>query len=140
MDAVTYLHLPPDTPPPDLTIDPFVAVIVADKAVGEEWRGMVCDWLVGGGCLYAVAWGRECEVWHDRMDEANIAAFVGRDIPGDKLVMTTWHHDKPLSEALWFASWAEHPTIDLKHVLIVHIAPDERKAELLNAFQVARAE
>jgi len=56
--------------------------------------------LIEKGNLYFCAWGPGCERAHDIYDET----LVERELNGGKelLVMTTWHDDEPLEEALWF--------------------------------------
>lgn len=73
--TVSYLHLRPETLLPDLAVRPFRAVIVADESVSELWRKQVTVWLVDKGCLYACAWGVDCEAWHDSVDRAHLETF-----------------------------------------------------------------
>jgi hypothetical protein len=130
-----YLHLPPEQDPPSLTNNPFRAVIVSEVAVNQSWRNRIAEWLVKSGCLYVVAWGVECEDWHDTVDWTVLEAFDFGDIPDDKFVMTTWHEDEPLSEALWFAGHcASHPEIELKQTVIFHIAEKANRAEMLKTY------
>ena len=100
--GLRYLHLRPDEAQPELASGPFRALIVSEAEVPQNWRNGICEWLLKSGCLYVVAWGVECEVWHDTVDETNLEMFDFGDIPDDRFVMTTWHTDEPLSEALWF--------------------------------------
>ena len=130
-----YLHLSPGQDPPPLKFGPFRAVIVSEIEVTQEWRNHIAEWLLKNGCLYVIAWGIECENWHDTVDWANLEEFDFDDIPDDKFVMTTWHDREPLSEALFFAGQcALHPDIELEHTVIVHIANDAIEAELLEAY------
>ena len=90
------------------------------------------------GCLYMVAWGANCSSWDDSVDWANIEAFDFKQIPEDRFVMTTWHEDQPLSEALWYAKHnAFHPTIELQHTLLIHVSARNGEQELLRAYGVA---
>lgn len=87
------------------------------------------------GCLYVVAWGVECEDWHDAVDSANLERFDFGDIPDEKFVMTTWHKDEPLSEAMWFAGQcAYHPDIELGDTVILHIASEGRRKAMVEAY------
>jgi hypothetical protein len=125
-------------PLPLLPLPPFKAVIVAEEAVDGDWRSKVSEWLVRSGCLYFVAWGEACEEWHDDVDHANIGEFEGEDIPGERFVMTTWHANEPLSEALWFAAvCAHHPTVDLTNAVVVHVAQQGREGKLLGLYRSA---
>lgn len=132
---VEYLHLQPDQTPPPLSGSPFRAVIVAEVDVGDAWRERIAEWVVKGGCLYALAWGIDCEEWHDSIDLANLKAFDFRDIPDEHFIMTTWHPKEPLKETLWFAGQcAHHPDVDLDLTMIIHISAQAREAELRQTF------
>ncbi|MDP2117017.1 MAG: hypothetical protein Q8J71_06445 [Brevundimonas sp.] len=138
--SVDYLYLSEGLKPPEREGGaPFRAIIVADQSVNADWRAHVTGWLVRSGCLYALAWGMDCEAWHDDVDEALLVAFDFNDIPEDRNVMTTWHNDEPLSETFWFAGFcARHPTVELDQTLIVHIAPEERETEMRRAYAEAQ--
>jgi hypothetical protein len=140
METATYLHLPVGRTPPPLTgYRPFKAVLVIEQQVTGEWQSLVSDSIVRDGCLYMMAWGQDCSSWHDSVDHANLSAFSFGEIPEDAFVMTTWHPDEPLSEVLWFAAHAAlHPSVTLERTLIVHISSEERRVELLRAFQQAQ--
>jgi hypothetical protein len=133
--SIRYIHLRPDEPPPPLSAAPFCGVIVAETRATEAWRERVTEWLVKSGCLYAVAWGVDCEAWHDSFDDANLREFDYGDIPDDRFVMTTWHSKEPLSEAFWFAGQcAHHPTVELERTIIVHVSDEPREAAMLQIF------
>jgi hypothetical protein len=133
--SLHYLHLRPEQPPPELAIGPFRAVIVSEVAAAPEWQNRVAEWLLEKGCLYVVAWGIECEAWHDAVDWAHLEAFDYGDIPDDKFVMTTWHANEPLGEALWFAAHcASHPEVELRETAIIHVAREPREAEILATY------
>jgi hypothetical protein len=139
MTPAIYIHLPPGaTPPPADAYRPFKAVLVIEQAVDEEWRNLTCSWLVKSGCLALMAWGEACEAWHDAVDHANLAAHGEAEVTDETLIMTTWHDREPLAETLWFAArTAFHPVARLRHTLIIHIAPEPRRDELLQAFTKA---
>ena len=138
--SVHYVHLRPEEVLPSLAGDPFIAAIVAENCVSEVWRERVTECLVQSGCLYAVAWGVDCEEWHDSVDAANLREFDYGDIPDDRFVMTTWHSKEPLSEALWFAGQcAYHPTVELDRTIIVHVSAEPREAEMLQAYSDSQA-
>jgi hypothetical protein len=132
---VRYSHLRPEKTPPALTSGPFCAVIITDVCVSEVWRERTTEWLVQNGCLYAVAWGVDCEEWHDSVDSANLSEFEYGDYPDERFVMTTWHAKDPLSEAFWFAGQCVfHPTVELTETIIVHVSNESREAEMLQIF------
>lgn len=133
-----YMHLLPGATIPSLRqARPFKAVIVSETVADEGWRTRVCRELVRAGCLYAMAWGRDCQLWHDCVDEVryNPAPDEGDDF----LIMTTWHDNEPLEETFWFAAMAaNHPTRSLDHTLLVHISPLPNKEAILRAFAEAQ--
>lgn len=131
-----YLHLLPGQTPPHRLPQPFRAIIVAERAVNQAWRIQVAEWLVECGCLYVVAWGTDCESWHDSVDWAILEVFDYGEIPDERFVMTTWHEEEPLSEAFWFAGHcALHPDIELGETIIVHVAETARGPEILQAYR-----
>jgi hypothetical protein len=130
-----YVHLGPNEAPPQLPTGPLRVVIISETTGGDDWRNSTARWLVDGGCLYAVAWGKECEMWHDAVDWAVLETFDYGDIPEDKFVMTTWHADEPLSEALWFAgNCAFHPDVALKQTILLHVANEAKEVEMIAAY------
>jgi hypothetical protein len=130
-----YLHLVPGRALPTMDARPFRAILIAEQGVEEAWRNDVATWLVDSGCLYFIAWGESCETWHDSVDWAVLDKFDFGEIPDDQFVMTTWHENEPLSEALWFVgNCASHPDIDLQETLLVHVGPTDNCTNVLAAY------
>jgi hypothetical protein len=138
--TVDYLRIAEDEPLPDLgAFGPFRAVVVIEADYSPEWQELVSKWLVAGGCLYMLAWGKDCATWDDSVDYANIEAFDSGDIPADQFVYTTWHENQPLDEVLWFAQFAaKHPEVELDETLIVHISEKNARNALLARALAAR--
>jgi hypothetical protein len=67
--------------------------------------------LVDRGLTYFCAWGSDCEKVHDAVDLADIGR-MGISGSENYIVMTTWHHDEPLEEALWFFNTLAIPAED----------------------------
>lgn len=135
----SYLHLSPDTRPPDREARPYRGVIVSELETTQEWRNEVADWLVNSGCLYVVAWGVQCEAWHDTVDWTILEKFEFEVVPDEHFIMTTWHDNEPLSEAFWFAGQcASHPTIALQETLLIDVAAAPRERELLESFAASQ--
>ncbi len=112
---------------------PFKAVVIINKAISNEFRNTVSDWLVQKGCLYMMAWGEDCSAWDDSVDEANLEAFSFEDIPEDSSVMTTWHEDESLSEVFWYCkNCAEHPAIKIDNTILLHVS-SQNKCETMSA-------
>lgn len=58
--------------------------------------------VVALGAAYVCTWGKDCERTHDIIDEFLVKREIeeGKTLPH---IMTTWHTNDTLDEALWFA-------------------------------------
>lgn len=98
------LHVPSvqDLPAQISIAFPFVCLLAwdAQNASDDELLD-VGKKLVAAGCAYACTWGPRCEDVHDAIDLASAMATAteGRDA----FLMTTWHADEPLAQAIWYA-------------------------------------
>jgi hypothetical protein len=73
----------------------FVAFLAADAAgVDVTILREFSLGLLRAGCVYLCAWGADCERVHD--------VFDGECLEVEPVIMTTWHTDESLDEALWF--------------------------------------
>ena len=82
------------------------AVRAAPGAVAD-----VAEKAIASGVGYVVAWGPGCEEVHDAFDEAY--ALRKLEQPDLSPIVTTWHADDGLDEALWyFADVAQIPERD----------------------------
>ncbi|WP_426176852.1 DUF7684 family protein [Massilia sp. TWR1-2-2] len=94
--------------------------------------------MVSSGCLYMMAWGRECSSWDDSVDWANIDKFGDSPIPDDEFVVTTWHEDEPLKEVFWFSkTLAVHSSVDIVQTVVLDISVTSREHELLSLYESA---
>ena len=127
-----YLHVKPPELPGKLNInEAFIAVVIIDSDVSPEWRQMVSEWLVECGCLFMLAWGKDCSLWDDSVDYANLEAFNYGAIPEDKFVMTSWHDGEPLEDVLEFAAHAAIPPKGpLQHLVVLDITQTARECWL----------
>ena len=134
--VTNYLQLHSGAELPDISeLRPFRSVVVVDDETTTEWQSQVSSWLVKSGCLYMMAWGKECSTWDDSVDLANLEAFNYGDIPEDEFVMTTWHAKEQLRDVFGFAKRsAVHPTMDLPNILILHISDKTKENELLSNY------
>lgn len=137
MDAV-YVHSPPESEVPELPAGPSRVLLVAEAKCSAEWRARVCTSVAKSGCLYFLAWGVDAEVWHDTVDETNLEEFNFCDIPEHRFIMTTWHADEPLNEAIWFAKHnAFHPSVELTSTVILHVCVEGKQSELVARYASA---
>ena len=134
-----YLRLMPGDPLPQLNdFSPFKAVLVIEADVKPEWQAKVSRWLADAGCRYMMAWGIACSSWDDSVDLANMEQFDCSAIPEEEFIVTTWHDDELLDEVLWFARMgAQHPTLDLQNVLVLHVGTNDREEEIATLFAAA---
>ena len=134
MSNVQYHYLRVGTEPPILgNIDPFAAVVIIEDEVDWKWRAKISRWLVDSGCLFMMAWGKDCSLWDESVDYANIDDFPDREVPNDRYVLTTWHNDESLEEVFWFAQHsARHDVIKLKHLLLLDISQAPRKDAVMH--------
>lgn len=136
--TLRYLHLTPDSDFPTLEeLSPFKAILIIEADVAEMTMWETSRALVAAGCLYASAWGNQCEAWHDAIDDAFLEATNYEDVAPEQAVTTTWHEDEELGEVFWFAKHrAVHPA-ELRATLILHIAEAPRRDELEAAWRDA---
>ncbi|MBL8825123.1 MAG: hypothetical protein JNJ77_21225 [Planctomycetia bacterium] len=59
----------------------------------------VANWLLNYGAAYLCCWGNDCERVHDTIDMVDIS----RNPSCDQVVMTTWHRNELLDDAIYFA-------------------------------------
>lgn len=137
--SVTYLHVEPGAILPNVEYHaPYRAVLIVEEATSPEWQAAASDWLVKSGCMYTMAWGVNCSSWDDSVDWANIEKFPTQRTPEDGFVVTTWHDKETLEEVFWYSkNCAVHPTVNLSHTLLVHIAACEREAQITKLYTAA---
>ena len=70
------------------------------------------------------AWGPDCERVHDIIDEEDIGPNPPPTM--DRVVMTTWHDDKSLAEAIWFVLHNSWPDESYEFRLQLHAGRSDR--------------
>jgi hypothetical protein len=112
--------------------DSFILLLAVD-ATREASPQLVAaaERLLSRGARYVCVWGPDCERLHDCFDEAAAIAFS--EPTGDDVIMTTWHADERLDQAIWFALNSAFPTPAYSKaadtVLIVSVANPAWAAE-----------
>jgi len=94
----------------------FSALIACDSdPLTVEEIGEFAIALMERGAVYICCWGKGCERFHDIIDEI----WATREMNGkygavakDSTLMTTWHNDQSLDEALWFSLFSAWPLDD----------------------------
>jgi hypothetical protein len=81
---------------------PHFAVFLAWDAtsVPTEQISRLATLLHNRGLAYLCAFGPDCQRVHDIFDEVELELLGAR--PSGSVIMTTWHDDEPLEDALWF--------------------------------------
>ena len=130
--TMKYLQLKASDELPDLSgLQPFKAVVAIETAVTAEQQARISRWLVESGCLYMMAWGKECASWDESVALANRKAFSTPEIPDPSLIITTRHDGETLNDVFWFAKYtAMHPCHTLDNLLLLHLANNEREQEI----------
>lgn len=134
-ESVEYIHLPAGSVLPPLEPSLRRVIVIVEQDVTRQWQDDVSEWIVDSGCLYIMAWGRDCSSWDDSVDWANLKRIDGAERADDNHVMTTWHADEPLSEVfLHCLMCAFHPTLDLHQVTILDVNEQERSSDIILAY------
>lgn len=126
MTNLHYLHLVPDQSLPPVG-EPILSrvVVIIEAPVSEAWQELVSDWIVAYGCRYMMAWGPNCSSWDDSADRAARMRNGLAEIPDDRFVLTTWHNDQSLEDALFYCEYNalfSYNDAELTHALMLHIA------------------
>lgn len=83
-------------------------VCVADAAVTDAERAKVSAEIVAAKCRYAVCWGYDCSSWDTAIDCAYIETDKNFSPSDETFIMTTWHDDEPVEDAIdfwWMNTW-----------------------------------
>ena len=116
--------------PPRLSLPSrhFALLLAWDaQRVTDETIRQLARWLMNEGLAYLCAWGPDCERVHDQFD----LAFVGeKQVEADEsFIVTTWHDDEPLREALWEFLYCTLPADDYLEScnsgLVISVGNDE---------------
>jgi hypothetical protein len=102
-----------DQVPDDLAIGSryFLCLLALDaRGVGDDQVIRAAERLLRQGAVFVCSWGPDCERVHDLVDQVD--AGLNPNATDDSVVLTTWHSDEPLDEALWFLLNAASPAED----------------------------
>lgn len=121
---------------------PRFACLVAWDARGVEATRIAqfARKLLDAGAVYVCTWGPDCERVHDIVDDEEIGPNPPPAV--DRVVMTTWHANESLAEALWFVlhnSWPDEAyESGCASTLGVAIASAQWASEIRDAFSRPR--
>lgn len=105
----------------DPNVSPFILFVAAEASQDAEVeiRRFAVE-AVDAGCAYLCAWGEGCSFVHDMFDLASIDA--------NRFVLSSWHSDEALSDALWFAlcdAWPDEDEFPSAAAAAVVLAVEE---------------
>lgn len=131
-----YVRIERGREPKSIThLNPFKAIVVIEESLDLAHQHAVSKWLVESGCMYMMAWGKDCSSWDDSVDLANIEQFPGSEIPEESFVITTWHENESLGEVIWFAKYtASHASHDNLNMVFVHLSSTDRSNEFKSSY------
>ncbi|WP_155946311.1 DUF7684 family protein [Pseudoalteromonas rubra] len=124
-----YIHLPGEQElPHHEPLNPYRCVVVIEDEVSCARQQTISKWLVDSGCLYMMAWGKDCGSWDTSVDMANLQQFNFNEVPEKSFVYTTWHQDESLEDVFWFSrNCAFHPLVELKNTVVLHLSPNDNE-------------
>ena len=115
---------------------PLKACVIVEAIIEPKMQSTVSKWLVDSGCLYMMAWGKECSSWDDSVDHANLENFDYGEMPDDQAVMTTWHEKESLEDFFFFAKrTANHSDVQVDNLLIIHISDESKQEEFVEMLE-----
>lgn len=85
--------------------DRFVCLLAWDASgVSDDTVKTLARRLFAAGCVYICCWGADCSRVHDLFDLVDLERA-----PNGPWVMSTWHENEPLAEAIWFSLFNAYP-------------------------------
>ena len=94
--------------------------------------------LIDANCACFMAWGTDCEAWHDALDDQLLARHAFGAIPDERRILTTWHDGEPLDEVMWFCKHAAtHPAVEMPRTVLLHLARNRDGEALLQRYRAA---
>lgn len=132
-----YINIHRLTELPDISdLAPFKAIISIDEQACEQRQAEISAWLVAMGCRYVMPRGEGCDAWCESVRQANLDVFDIDSMSAKDFVMTTGHRYESLKAVFWFAKQvAQHPEIEFKECVILHLANEDRSLEYQGIYQ-----
>jgi len=116
----------------EMPVGHSIVLLAADThSLGEAAIHRVAAKLLDAGAVYICSWGPGCERLHDLVDDAVL--FRQSPVSEEAVILSTWHTDEPLEEAVRFARSAAWPSSDYEdscRSVVVVCVDDPRWAAL----------
>ena len=117
---------------------PFKCLVIISESVSQARQSEISMWLVKSGCVVMCAWGINCSAWDDSVDDASIEMFNYDLPPPERFVLTTWHENESLEDAMFFLKHTiTHPEHDLENAVLLHISSQNQCSEIVTEFENA---
>ena len=84
-----------------------LAVFANVSHIAPEEIAVAMRAALTSGAVYVVAWGPGCQVIHDICDELRFELDLDKE--EGATIITTWHSDEPVAEAVWFFANSAFP-------------------------------
>jgi len=137
LELLTSDNCPADL---SLTSSRFVCVIAWDaRSATSEEIAEFAGRVLRAGAVFICAWGPDCERVHDIVDAKRDDSTPPSTV--DRVVMTTWHDNESLAEALCFAlgAWPDEGyEEECRSTLGIAIGSPSWAAEIRRAFSEPR--
>jgi hypothetical protein len=109
----------------------FVLFLALDaRSVSDPVLQQNCRKLLTAGARFVSVWGPDCSRVHDAFDLAALELGLNN---GDAVIMTSWHANESLKEAVWFAANAAFPdeayAAAASALVLILVGPAEWAAE-----------
>lgn len=87
----------------DFSSEGYFILFLADNShnLNIEKVSSFMDTMLKKGMVYLCTWGRNCELIHDIADKKICSSNLSKD--EGNTILTTWHKNQNLAEALWYA-------------------------------------
>jgi len=134
-----YIQLTENSLLPEIGhLAPFKTILAIEDRVSPERQKQVSDWLVGAGGLCIMVCGTDCQSWQDSLRQANLDQVDIEVMKPEEFVMITTHEHERLRNTFWHAKKvARHTHVDIRNILTVHIAAQNRSVEYHSIFDKA---
>ena len=80
------------------------------SGIGDERVSAIAKALISRGLAGISVWGPDCSRVHDLFDLER-----DPDETDERVMVTTWHADEPLSEAVCYFDLCAYPSLDFEH-------------------------
>jgi hypothetical protein len=117
--------------------EPFaLLLVVCDAKIKAEEQFDLCDAIVASPCCYVMCAGRDCELWHDVIDESDDGSDPDPDRAG--YLTTTWHDGlSPAATVRFMFQSARHEGVPYERYLVAFVRGDPSEREQWRAAVLA---